>query len=139
MSANLLVASLWSRPDQVFDFAAGQAAVKALSYDQVVDAVGEAAPWVVDEPATEEDAAQAARTYLADQVAELAGEFTNLDERRHLSWMDTPSGEWRCWVTGGTSWGESPSDLFDAINTLWWTPSVLAAIGFTVPEKEVTT
>lgn len=36
------------------------------------------------------------------------------------------------WVTGGLSWGDSPTESYDVFERVWRFPSVLKAIGFIV-------
>lgn len=131
MGADLLIANLWSAPDPTFDWEAGRQALAELTDAEVLILL-DYAPWV-DEGGDEAAAAAACRARLDDQLTLLAGELAGDGGgafRRYLTWFDTPDRRWRCWLTGGMSWGDSPSDLFDAISELWAVPKVLAAVGF---------
>lgn len=63
--------------------------------------------------------------------------ITNLKHAIMQGWRDLvifDFGEWTILVAGGTSWGDSPGDTFEAIVTLSPVDDVLRAVGFDWPE-----
>ncbi len=127
MGADLLIAHLWAEPDTEFDWEAGRRIAGELSDAEVLHVL-EACPWLPDE-AGDADVPTLCRERIDNHLTIIAECFTD-PHVRNLTWVDTPDGKWRCWITGGMSWGDSPSDLWDAVNELSWAPKVLAAVGF---------
>lgn len=123
MGADLITANLWSKPDVTLDWEAGLRAARELS-DESVQALHEQAG-IYDEEWEDDDSPRLLAVTYVETVRDHFTGFT-----RDLNTFLTPDGRWRCWVTGGLSWGDSPSDLFDAVNDLYAVPEVLRAIGF---------
>lgn len=129
MGADLLTANLWSRrkeggrQDQ-FDWEAGLKAARELS-DESCKALHEQAAGVYGEDWDEDDSPRLLALVYVETLRKHIDGFS-----RDLNVITTPDGRWTCWVTGGLSWGDSPSGLFDAINDLWSVPEVLEALGF---------
>ena len=132
MGADLITTTVWSAPDAAFDWEAGRRAVAALDQAALLAEL-EAGAWCADAQ-DDEDAVAEYRAHLDTQVVALQGAFTG-DNTRDLDWRDSPDGRWRCWIAGGTSWGDTPGDTFDALSALWWHPAVLDAIGFITATK----
>lgn len=74
---------------------------------------------------------------LEEVREELEGRIDDLRNSITQFWRDLnvfTFGEWTIYIAGGTSWGDSPGDTFEAINQLGQAPGVLEAIGFDWPE-----
>lgn len=138
MGADLLVANLWvaNREPLELDWIAGRTAAANLGRDAAVAFAEQAGLEVsVDaDPARGEleleGLAKAGREGATAAVDTMREHFTGFT--RVLTDVVSPDGRWVCYLTGGMSWGDSPSELFDAVNDLWSVPEVLAAIGFHV-------
>lgn len=122
MGADLLLAALWVRPDAPLDWEAGASVARGLPKDRC-EVYARERGGLADEDADE------IRERVEGHVADLRSLLT---EGRDTTYVDNPDHTWRVWLTGGTSWGDSPGDLYDAISDLYVVPEVLAAIGFRV-------
>lgn len=131
MGADLLVANLWSTPEATFDWEAGLAVAMTLTQEEAELLANQCALDAEDDNVLREAARERAHTHV-----EVLREHFEGQHSRVLTWFDSPDGRWRAYLTGGMSWGDSPSDLFDAVNDLWAVPRVLAATGFHVRLEE---
>jgi hypothetical protein len=136
VGADLLTANLWSKregegPYDQFDWEAGLRMARELG-DTECAALADQCGW---EPGDDEAAPEEMRLQAVRYVETLRDNLTGFS--RDLNVITTPDDHWACWVTGGLSWGDSPSELFDAINDLYAVPEVLAAIGFWTGGAEV--
>lgn len=123
MGADLLLEAVWSRVDTELDYEAGKRVAQTLAED-AVQRLREQAPYLDDSTADE------VRERAADLVEEIKQGFDTASFARDVFTLRSPDGRWWVHLTGGTSWGDSPSELFDALNDLSAVPEVLAAIGF---------
>lgn len=129
MGADLLLEAVWSRVDTELDYESGKRIAQTLAED-AVRRLREQAPYLEDSSAEE------VRERAADMVQMVQEGFDPAMYARDVFTLRSPDGRWWVHLTGGTSWGDSPSELFDALNELAAVPEVLAAIGF-VTEPEV--
>ena len=81
---------------------------------------------------TPEEHVESVRESLIARVEELRDAIVHGDP----TLSSVAFGEWTIYNIGGTSWGDSPSDVFDAVHDLDTAgPSVLEAIGFDWPDR----
>ncbi len=118
MGADFLLATLVIDKRRTPDFAAGQAAIERLCCDDVVDA-----DELGGEPIDEQGMA-AIRRRVAEALDELECGLVS----REVEWIEVRGAT--VYVTGGMSWGDSPTDLFETITRLRAVKGVLTAVGF---------
>ncbi len=144
MGASLLLTFL-QLPDQGNpDYAAGHAAIERLTSDGIdLDwNLGQSVEWELadtkrpegapDDWPTEEDLLAVVKRRLHQRVDELRAAYGAADTRA----AEQPSHDYvvlelfghRLLVTGGSSWGDSPTDLYDVIGDLSDCPAVLRAM-----------
>jgi len=136
MGADLLIATMWIQQDRDPDWTKAQAAADAIHwgkdgeafpdyaancsiYDQILDFDG-------DDVAKE----KALRESINDQLTLIREGIEKLgtqDGRRDLT--TSQHGGWLVYITGESTWGDSPGELFDAICALDQL-GVLKAAGF---------
>lgn len=118
MGADLIINALATQKiEKELDWDAGLKAIEDLAIDQdIADAL----------MATNE---RDARETLSASLAVLRNSITIGD--RDLD--EVLFGEWKLYIFGGTSWGDSPGDGFDAISLLSEAPGILDAVGFSWP------
>jgi hypothetical protein len=122
MGADLLIAALVIDAGREPDFAAARAALDLLHQEQV-----EIPDQFSDHDPGTEAGLEAISESLCDSLAELE---EALQESRELASFELRGAT--VFLTGGMSWGDTPTELFDTFNRLWAVPSVLAAAGFEV-------
>lgn len=134
MGADLLMAALWKKADTELNFDAGIAAIETLTLSQLIEYVDFACPFerASEEEESDEQWAREIRERIKGQVEELRGVADPKVRIRDFTDLVSPDGQYEVWLSGGMSWGESPTELFDVFNELGCLPSVLEAIGFAV-------
>ena len=127
MAAELIVTYLWKRRGQSADWDAALAAARTLTLQEAVDITASAG---MEQGGWDEDQTIAEGvTYAVECVEVLKGAF----DEGELMDIPSPDGQWACWLTGGTSCGDSPPAPFNEIHDLAeGAPRVLAAAGFNV-------
>lgn len=118
MGADLILAWLVIDKSRKPDFAAGHAAIERLGADQV-DVYEE-----FDEDADSEQGMAAIRRSLTEALSELECGLGS----REVEWIDLRGAF--VYVTGGMSYGDAPTSLFETITRLRAVSRVLAAVGF---------
>lgn len=135
MSSEFLTAGLWIKRGTDLDFEAGLSAVASLTPEQADEYFAITCDDPDDGPATDdgdgdqgviEPAREALRKHIKLLEAEVASPHGDL-----AVWA-TPDGAWEIWFTGGSSFGDDPTEVFEAIDKLWAAPHVLEAIGFDI-------
>lgn len=127
MGADLLVAHLPYRADTDLDFAAARTWIE--------DNVG-----LVHERSTGEDPEDVSDDSMAetrDEFMRMIGDLEQAasDEARDATILGV--FEYRGLLSGGMSWGDSPTDAFNAIFDLWQhAPEALRAAGFLLDTEE---
>lgn len=130
MGADLIIARLATKRQlNELDWEAGKRAIDALPNDLLDEAAWELPP---DEEPDDDALRNEVRERFKDQLDELKAGIDDCDRT-----VDSFSfGAWLVIEFGGTSWGDSPGETFDAIATLGNAPQVLEAVGFGWPEDE---
>lgn len=135
MGMDFIATSLWQRSGTILNFEAGHEAARGLDDEACKEFVDQAGPWdELPEYDEDEDLTEETRTAIRQQVAKLVDQLAKVEspgsDPRDLIVLESPDGQWRLWIAGGSSWGDSPGETFDAINNLWICPAILGAIGF---------
>lgn len=127
MGADLLVAHLPYRADTDLDFAAARAWIE--------DNVG-----LVHERSTGEDPADVPNDETAGTRDEYLRMIGHVEQAASFEARDATIlsvFEYRVLLSGGMSWGDSPTDAFNAIFDLWQhAPEALRAAGFLLDAEE---
>lgn len=137
MGMDLITACAWRRVGTDVNFDAGRQAALTLDSDGCQALADQANLWDdLPENAQDDDGNLTTESLdlvrqhavkLVNQLAEVEDPEIRL---RDYTTFRSPDGTWEIWVAGGSSWGDSPGETFDAINDLWACTDVLAAIGF---------
>ena len=122
MGADLLITALVIETGMTPDFDAARAAIETVSSAKI-EVPDEF--WDYD-PDTDEGL-DAIRHHLRDSLSELE---TALQESRELASFELHGAT--VYLTGGMSWGDAPTELFETFSRLWAVPAVLVAAGFEV-------
>jgi|SRR3972149_28950 len=110
MGADLVFNAIWARQDRTIDFETLRLAVDVPRDEDYTD----------DE---EQDA-------TLDDVNELETQWNGNNDRSTSYFF---VGPYKILITGGTSWGDSPSEFFDSLQRLWGLPNeALEKAGFFV-------
>ncbi len=120
MGADLIIAALVIDNQGEPDFKAGHRTIERLGANDI-DVLDEFAD---DDPKTPEGL-ERIRAALGEDLDELRW---SLDESREVDWIDVRGAT--VYLTGGISYGDSPTDLFKTISRLRAAKGVLRAVGF---------
>src|SRR5438445_5828054 len=131
MASELPLVNLWKMNQTSINFDAGLAALDTVTSDQAQD-------FFEVEGDTPAEPVEEFRRRLAKDIAVLREQATT-NSHTDLVTVATPDSRWQIWLTGGKSWGDSPGELYDAMDHLWLVPQILAAMGFSQPNAEVQT
>ncbi len=123
MGADLILAAAFYPAGRTLDWDAGRHAIDVLSDDRCAEAVDSLiGDRLDDQPPSE--TARLVRQRLHEAIGNLS------ESPRDLTTIDVPG--YSILVTGGMSWGDSPTESFDDLEAIGWTPEVMRAIGFEV-------
>lgn len=125
MGADLIIAALATTDFENLDWEAGEQVARTMDLTTLMET--EFVDQLVDGELTDE---QDVRDHISVAIENLKNSINQ--GWRDLSIFDF--GEWTIIIAGGTSWGDTPGDTFDAIVTLSPAREVLDAIGFDWPE-----
>lgn len=127
MGADLILAHIWTtKSDAELDWDAGLRSIETLKYDEVEDPEN-----FEDYPDDDPDDDVFMEKYIRPQMLEDWEEFKNLWAVPVNLGRDVDLctfGPVRVLITGGMSWGDSPTDTFDTLNRIDTKP--LRAAGF---------
>lgn len=127
MGAEFIASYAFAKKSAKLNWEAGKALVPELTDDELTAFAEYRADPFVD--TDDEVELEEARTGQREEILRLVDILRESIERDY-GLVDTPDDEWTLYLAGGTSYGGSPNEEFDAINDLWAVPRVLAAIGF---------
>ena len=120
MGADLLIASLVVERDRSLDFEAGRAAIDRLTPEDIFEP-----DLYFDEDPQTGAGLGAIRERLRAELDELK---LGLSHSREIGWIEVRGA--LVYLTGGLSYGDSPTELFETIDRLRAASGVLAAVGF---------
>jgi len=120
MGADLLIASLVVERDRSLDFEAGRAAIDRLTPEDILEP-----DLYFDEDPQTGAGLGAIRERLRAELDELR---LGLSHSREIDRLEVRGA--LVYVTGGMSYGDSPTELFATIDRLRAASGVLAAVGF---------
>lgn len=136
MGADMLAYSMWIREDKKPDWAAAEAAIKALRWGEDGDDLpphaeeGVVFTQLEGEHENGPEAEAALQKVVGDHLALIKEGIENYGTRDGLRELAALNfGGWTVYVTGGLSWGDRPTELsetFDALEEL----EILDAAGF---------
>jgi len=129
VGADLLTANLWQKANTELDWSAGRRKARELTVEACHALAEQMGYWDEEEESDPADIREKAVAYVDTLQSHVEG-FS-----RVYNAFTTPDGRYWCHLTGGMSWGDSPSDLYDAINDLYAVPEVLEAIGFVTGQE----
>lgn len=134
MGMDLLIAALATTSPAALDWDAGRNAIDTVDMDVLLERWPDAPYHLPGAPDSYDDGElhDALRRFLRQQVDALQAAWT--DGGRDQSTL--MFGPWTIWLSGGASWGDSPSDTFDAVHALSYAPEVEQAIGFSWPAHQ---
>jgi hypothetical protein len=120
MGADLLIAALIIERDRSPDFDAARSAIESVRPDQIE----------IPDEFCEHDLETAAGldAIRCDLQASIGRLEAALQDSRELASFELRGAT--VYLTGGMSWGDSPTELFETFTRLWAVPAVLAAAGF---------
>lgn len=127
MGADLIITALATKSyERDLQWTHGEDAIRKLAIDDNVRT--EVEEWAPDK---DELTNEEVREELQLRLNELRESITIGDRSlAHIFF-----GDWKIYIIGGTSWGDSPSEAFNAVCLLKAAaPSVLEAVGFEWPE-----
>jgi hypothetical protein len=122
MGADLLITALVIDQGRTPDFAAAHASIDSVTSDRV-----ELPDEFWDHDPETDEGIDAIRDELRASLSDLEAA---LKQSRELTWLQTRGAT--VYLTGGLSFGDAPTELFETSSRLWAVPVVLAAAGFEV-------
>lgn len=122
MGADLLITALVIESGRTPDFDASRAAIETVSSSQI-----EIPDEFWDHDPDTDAGLGAIRGELRDSLGELEAA---LQQSRELASFELRGVT--VYLTGGMSWGDAPTELFETFSRLWAVPAVLVAAGFEV-------
>jgi hypothetical protein len=122
VGADLLITALVIETGRTPDFETARAAIETVSSSQV-----EIPDEFWDHDPYTDAGLDAIRSQLRDSLSELEAA---LQQSRELASFGLRGAT--VYLTGGMSWGDSPTELFETFSRLWAVPAVLVAAGFEV-------
>lgn len=134
MGADLLLAVVAKRRNSKPDWQAGKDLIEVISTTEDLLADLDISGMYIEDLGSDEDTTN----YIRDQLDLALETFRESYEKGDRSVADLFFGEWIITICGGTSWGDVPSECFDAINFLE-AAGVMKAMGFGWPEEPQST
>ncbi len=126
MGADLILATWWTTKPEELDWSKGVTAISALT----IEDCPELDFFELDDTADGEDEAESLERIIRPQLLRDLDEIKCSWEGRHRDSDVYQFGPVRVLLSGGTSWGDDPSDMFTAMTRI--PESVAEAIGFFV-------
>ena len=123
MSAEMVAAWTWRKVGTPYDAAAGHAVVDTITLTDEAADDDAAANWADERGMSEYEIRQ-----------ELHHHIDVLKDSEDVVIITAPDGVWETVMAGGSTFGDSPNDTFDAINDLIDFPQVMRALGFHVTD-----
>jgi len=133
MGADLILTACAIKQGQVPDWQSGEKFLEELVIDDDLLEELDCSGMYIEQYENDEDA----MVDIRERLGSALDEFQAAYEMGDRSTVYFPFGEWQLIICGGTSWGDTPSECFDAINFLE-AAGVMKAMGFIWPVEPTT-
>lgn len=129
MGMDLITAGIFAKTGTVLDFDKAFDLVATLNDDEISSFWEHSTGDPFDPDADDRDEIL---DFVSGMIRDLKSAVSE-GRSRDLQVYRTPDG-YTLYILGGSSWGDSPSEGFDALDRLYQIPRLLRAAGFHLPE-----